>query len=123
MNNNITNNRNTISLKIIIFLIFLGGLLISSYLIFSKNNDGPTSTQIPQTLSSTIAIIKNTNIPAFHYIEITNGCGPYYDTGTCINMRSGPGANYPAVAKLRTGIVLKVEPETVKQEGLSLIHI
>lgn len=43
------------------------------------------------------------------------GCGPYYE-GPCVNMRSGPGTDYPAVAKLRIGVVLKVA-ETVVSDG------
>ncbi|MSR70695.1 hypothetical protein EXS62_01510 [Candidatus Kaiserbacteria bacterium] len=60
--------------------------------------------------------------PHFHYIEITGGCGPYYDTGTCVNVRSGPGTEYPVVARLRTGVVLKVEDTTV-QGGLQWYKI
>lgn len=44
-----------------------------------------------------------------HYIEIINGCGPYYDVTPCVNMRSGPGVEFPIVERLRTGIVLRVE--------------
>lgn len=55
-------------------------------------------------------------LPTFHYIEIVNGCGPYYTTGVCVNMRSGPSTKYKAVARLRTGVVLKVEKEIVKGE-------
>lgn len=43
----------------------------------------------------------------YKYIEVTDSCGPYYE-GACVNMRSGPGEEYPSVAKLRTGVVLKV---------------
>lgn len=43
------------------------------------------------------------------YIEIIDGCGPYHDGGACVNVRSGPGTDFPAVLKLRTGIVLKVD--------------
>lgn len=52
----------------------------------------------------------------FHYVEIIDGCGPYYDTSECVNMRSGPGIEYPVVERLRTGVVLMVEPETVMGE-------
>lgn len=48
-------------------------------------------------------------LPDFHYIEIIDGCGPYYEVGTCVNMRSGPGVEFPVVARLRTGIVFRVE--------------
>lgn len=43
----------------------------------------------------------------YKYIEVTDGCGPYYE-GECVNVRSGPGTEYPIVARLRTGVVLKV---------------
>jgi lipoprotein-anchoring transpeptidase ErfK/SrfK len=43
----------------------------------------------------------------FEYIEVTNGCGPYFE-GTCVNMRSGPGKEYPVIRQLRNGVVLKV---------------
>ena len=43
----------------------------------------------------------------FEYVAVTDGCGPHFE-GDCLNARSGPGTHYPSVAKLRTGIVLKV---------------
>lgn len=53
-------------------------------------------------------ITASTTKPLFKYIEVTKGCGPHF-SGVCVNMRSGPGLNYPVVAQLRTGVVLKVE--------------
>ena len=44
----------------------------------------------------------------FEYVEVMDGCGPHYDGGECVNMRSGPGADFPIVSRLRNGIVLKV---------------
>ena len=43
----------------------------------------------------------------FEYIEITDGCGTHFE-GACVNIRSGPGEDYPVMNKLRTGVVLKV---------------
>ncbi len=43
----------------------------------------------------------------FEYIEVTDGCGPYFQ-GQCVNVRSGPGTDFPIVTRLRNGIVLKV---------------
>jgi hypothetical protein len=43
----------------------------------------------------------------FEYIDINNGCGPHFE-GQCVNMRSGPGEDYPVVMRLRNGMVLKV---------------
>lgn len=51
----------------------------------------------------------------FEYVEVVDGCGPHFE-GDCLNVRSGPGLEYPAVAQLRNGIVLKVGGE-VKREG------
>ena len=53
--------------------------------------------------------------PLFEYIEVTGGCGPHFE-GECLNARSGPGAEYPSVMKLRNGIVLKVG-EKVERNG------
>ena len=62
-----------------------------------------------------------TPAPLFQYIEVLDGCGPYYE-GTCINMRSGPGEEFPVVARLRTGIVLKVAA-TVLYKGRTWYEI
>ncbi|MCR4286044.1 MAG: L,D-transpeptidase family protein, partial [Candidatus Kaiserbacteria bacterium] len=43
----------------------------------------------------------------FEYVEITDGCGPHFQ-GECLNVRSGPGTEYPVVTRLRNGIVLKI---------------
>lgn len=43
----------------------------------------------------------------FQYIEVIGGCGPYF-TNECLNARSGPGTNFPIIARLRNGMVLKV---------------
>jgi hypothetical protein len=51
----------------------------------------------------------------FEYVEVDDGCGPHFE-GDCLNVRSGPGLEYPVVAQLRNGIVLKVGGE-VKREG------
>ena len=58
-----------------------------------------------------------TGDPVYHYVQIINGCGPYYTTEICVNMRSGPGTNYPVVGRLRTGVVLKVEKSTTIENG------
>lgn len=51
----------------------------------------------------------------YTYIEVQDSCGPYYQ-GTCVNMRSGPGTNFPVVLRLRNGIVLKVDG-SVERDG------
>jgi lipoprotein-anchoring transpeptidase ErfK/SrfK len=49
------------------------------------------------------------------YVDVVDSCGPYFD-GTCVNMRSGPGTEYPVILKLRQGIVFQVAGE-VQREG------
>lgn len=43
----------------------------------------------------------------FEYVEVTHGCGPYYKE-ECVNVREGPGEDYPIISRLRNGMVLKV---------------
>lgn len=79
-------------------------------------NTMPASVIVSQEASTTEQVLATLIFPVFHYIEITNGCGPYYDVSPCVNMRSGPGVEYPIVTRLRTGMVLKVEG-TLVQDG------
>jgi hypothetical protein len=51
----------------------------------------------------------------FTYIETVDGCNVHYD-GPCINLRSGPGTEYPVVMKLRDHMVLKVA-STTERDG------
>ncbi len=54
--------------------------------------------------------------PKSHYIEISDACN-YAFQGDCVNVRSGPGTNYPSVLRLRNGMVFKVDPETIQADG------
>lgn len=45
------------------------------------------------------------------YLTVTDSCGAHYD-GECLRVRSGPGTNFPVVASLRNGMVLKIS-ETI----------
>lgn len=51
----------------------------------------------------------------YNYIEIMDGCDATF-SGECVNMREGPGTQYPVYKQLRTGIVLKVG-EIVEVDG------
>lgn len=46
--------------------------------------------------------------PMVSYIEVLDGCAQHFE-GACVNVRSGPGTEYPVVATLRTSVVLRVE--------------
>lgn len=52
----------------------------------------------------------------FKYIEVVDSCSHNY-TGDCLLVRSGPGQDYPAIARLRNNIVLKVEGK-VERDGV-----
>jgi len=43
----------------------------------------------------------------FEYVEVVDGCSAHYED-ECLNVRSGPGTEYPIISQLRNGIVLKV---------------
>lgn len=43
----------------------------------------------------------------FEYVEVIDSCGPHFE-GECLRVRSGPGTDYPVLASLRNGVVLKV---------------
>lgn len=59
---------------------------------------------------------------AREYVEIIEGCGPYFD-GPCVNVRSGPGATYPARMKLRMGAVVEVDRTVLGEDGLKWYRI
>jgi lipoprotein-anchoring transpeptidase ErfK/SrfK len=43
----------------------------------------------------------------FEYVEVKDGCGVHFE-GACLNVRAGPGTEYPVVAQLRNNMVLKI---------------
>lgn len=57
----------------------------------------------------------------FEYIEVVDGCAEHFE-GECVNVRSGPGAEFPVVARLRNHVILKVGGK-VEREGRSWFKI
>jgi hypothetical protein len=51
----------------------------------------------------------------FEYVEVVGSCGPHYE-GECVRVRSGPGTDYPVVARYRNSMVLKIAGK-VEREG------
>lgn len=82
---------------------------------------GSAAQQFQQRSTAAAALpSQETDVPAaepelFEYIEVVNGCGPYFGPD-CVNVRSGPGTEYAVVLQLRTGVVLRVVKETVLRE-------
>jgi lipoprotein-anchoring transpeptidase ErfK/SrfK len=98
---------------------------LSILFLFIFLQDGPLLSSVkedtPRLSVSTTTVTENTDPPLpeqklFSYIEITDGCGPYHE-GTCVNVRSGPGTEYPSIAKLRTGVVLSVKETAIGNDG------
>lgn len=94
-------------------------MLESSFLVsdLSLNNDEATSSSdylheqeivvIDQPVGTTTPEILPVEKVLFEYIEVTDGCDIHFE-GECVNVRSGPGTDYPVVYQLRNDIVLKV---------------
>jgi hypothetical protein len=62
-----------------------------------------------QTLLSTSSstILPVTKV-LFEYIKVSDSCGIHYEGEDCVNVRGGPGLEFPVVTRLRKDIVLKV---------------
>lgn len=76
---------------------------------------------IPPTGEGKAAIVLSITKVLFEYIEVVDGCGPHFK-GTCVNVRSGPGGDYPIVTRLRSGVVLKVGGK-VERDGRTWYQI
>lgn len=58
----------------------------------------------------------------YKFLEVTDGCGTHSD-GVCVNMRKGPGTEFPVVLGLRTGIILNVEKVVTNSKGENWLKI
>jgi lipoprotein-anchoring transpeptidase ErfK/SrfK len=57
----------------------------------------------------------------YEYIEVKDSCGAHYE-GDCLNVRAGPGGDFPVVTKLRDNVVLKVGGK-VERDGTTWIKL
>ncbi len=102
--------------------ILLGLLAVAAFVFGFRNFDRkapntlPANSFIPENPPAEETPAPVETVPLFHYIEIIGGCNWAW-SGTCVNMRSGPGTEYPVVLRLRPGIVLKVEADTTPGDG------
>ena len=104
-----------------LFFLIIGLLIILVIVTFVKKmqvsdvqDHAPVTPHDNSTRTVPVVLVST---PIFHYIQIIDGCGPYYNRGKCVNMRSGPGTTYPVVTRLRTGLVLKVASTTTEGDG------
>lgn len=73
-------------------------------------------------LATTTPAVRTPAIPvAQEYIEVIEGCGPYFE-GPCVNVRGGAGDDFPVVQKLRMGAVVRVD-RAVFADGRTWYHI
>lgn len=105
-----------------LFVVVLVGLALSKLPFFSSSTNPlpflaavATPQGEPLIATSTPAEPDTVAVPLFEYIEVVDGCGPYFQ-GSCVNLRTGPGEEYSVFAKLRTGVVLRVA-EVITHNG------
>lgn len=102
--------------KYTMIAVLLGGAAV--YAIASKLPEAPEATLevLPASIATPLVEFIEPYKPATRtFIEVTDGCGPDW-SGACVNLRSGPGTEYPALLKLRTGTVL-LATSTIEAEG------
>ena len=67
------------------------------------------------TSTETEEIILPVEKVLFEYVEVVGSCNANF-VGDCLNVRSGPGTEFPAVTQLRNGVVLKVDGKVEHEE-------
>ncbi|CAN5686862.1 hypothetical protein BH11PAT2_BH11PAT2_04120 [soil metagenome] len=108
--------RTPMLLLAVVSVAILGGLILWSYVTRTPRPNQPAAVAVPVSSSSTVPTIPEPKPVLFQYLEVVDGCGPYYQ-GECVNLRSGPGTEYSVVSRLRTGIVLKIAGEVSGTDG------
>jgi hypothetical protein len=107
-------HRVTILVLGIVFVAIGLGVAALSYTRTVSNS--PISAEQSQGAATTSPEVTAINPKLFPYIEVTGGCDWSY-VGTCVNMRSGPGTEFPIILRLRDGIVLKVAGTAIGKDG------
>lgn len=102
------------SFHIIIGIVLIG--LPIALLGFLNQSDAPVHQQIEEIPKALRAFFASSTPQLHEYIEVTDGCGPYFGEG-CLNVRSGPGEEFPKVGQLRNGVVLKVGAKAINDKG------
>jgi hypothetical protein len=108
-------------IKIIFLILFFIALFWSASQNYSKkdltiNNQNQQEQQEEQGVSTTTEKTTEkekflSEIIPFKFVEVVDSCGPIFDTD-CLNVRSGPGTEYPIITRLRKGAVLNI-PEQI----------
>ncbi len=129
-----THHRRIVRMLSVVIFILLGSTL---WLLTQSNNDTAPETHTASEPTSylhdeEVVVIEDSTsssspeiIPIehvlFEYIEITDGCNIHFE-GECVNVRSGPGLEFPVVNQLRNHIILKVDGK-VERDGITWYKI
>lgn len=97
--------KTSLILVAIVSIAIVSGVLLRDRIPSFKDTEAP-----PVPIASAPSMTSPMPAHLAGYIEVTNSCD-YYFGGACVNVRSGPGTNFPAVTKLRNGIVLVVSEQ------------
>ena len=105
-------------------------VIIAIFTIVASRVTSQTIIRSDQTIPSSQTVIATTTVPVetittdiqikdtlYKFIEVMDGCS-IHSEGACVNMRSGPGKDFPVVLGLRTGIVLNVEKTVTDSDGM-----
>lgn len=103
-----------LALAVSALAVFSVGIATTTYAPISTIPGLPAAAE--ESSSSTQA-----KVASQQYIEVMDGCGPYFD-GECLNMRTGPGTEFPVAAKLRRGVVLHIGGPEVR-DGMTWYKI
>ncbi len=101
----------------------VGLLIVMPILYFTSDHPVASSVAVVQHVQKQLASAASEVVTAIvtppaptpvNYIEVLDGCAAHFE-GACVNVRAHPSVSAPAVAHLRTGVVLRVE-KTVHAE-------
>lgn len=117
---------------VVLIGIFIKMNFFSSYEVIpsninASNTQNNLSENTPNTPPTNDIPLANSNDPASStlplqtYIKVTNGCDIHFG-GECLIAHSGAGTEFPEVAKLRNGQVLKVS-DTIEKDGMNWYKI
>jgi hypothetical protein len=74
-----------------------------------------TATGAERVATSSEKILLPVEKMLFEYVAVVDSCGAHFE-GECLRVRGGPGTDYPVVASLRNGVVLKVDGKVERED-------
>ena len=74
----------------------------------------------PSSIGADTRLLPLTKV-LFEYIKVVDSCAEHFQ-GECVNVRTGPGTDFPVVTRLRNHVVLKISGK-VERDGQSWFKI